>query len=163
MLQVPHVLPRDLEAYLTRLFPTEEDSVVEGHLSKCKRCVDRLTHWDDFSSSLHEIPGIPDGYKEKRRNPRFATNSSAVLQVLNPFSVGHLEIYIADVCNDGMRLKVPIAVQRGSLVKVRIKKYLFFGEAGYCEPSSDSFFHVGIKLHERGRLVSSKSLGRDPM
>ncbi len=159
MLQVPHVLQQDLEAYLTRLFPTEEDSVIEEHLSKCKRCVDKLTHWDGFSSSpMHERPG-PDSHEEKRRAHRFATNSSAVLQVLNPFSVEHLDIYIADVCKDGMRVKVPIAVQRGSLVKVRIKKCLFLGEAGYCELSSDSFFHVGIKLHELGRPVSSRSLG----
>jgi hypothetical protein len=158
MLQVPHVLQQDLEAYLTRLIPTEDDSVIEEHLSKCKSCVARLTHWDDFSSTLHEVPGFPDGYKEKRRNPRFATYGSAVLQILNPFSVEHLEIYISDVCKEGMRLKVPIGVQRGSLVKVRIKKCLFFGEAGYCEPTSDSLFYVGVKLHEHGRLVSSRSL-----
>lgn len=161
MLQVPHILQHDLEAYLTSLFPTEVDSVIEEHLSKCRRCVARLTHLDDFSSALHEIPGLPDGYKEKRRYPRFATNSSAVLQVLNPFSVDHLEVYISDVCTDGMRLKVPICVQRGSLVKVRIKKCLFFGEAGYCEATSDGLFYVGVKLHEHGRLVSSGPFGRD--
>src|ERR1019366_9426652 len=117
-----HVLQHDLQSYLTRLLPTENDSGTECHLSGCKPCVARLTHWVDFSATLREIPALrPNGKREQRRNPRFATNGSGVLQILNPFSVEYLEVNISDVSKDGMRLHVPMSVGRGSLVKVRMK------------------------------------------
>ena len=135
MLQPVHVLQQDLQTYLTRLLPTGSDSGTERHLSGCKPCVARLTHWADFSATLCEIPALrPNGKREQRRNPRFATNGSGVLQILNPFSVEYLEVNISDISKEGMRLHVPVSVGRGSLVKVRMMTSLFFGEARYCEP-----------------------------
>ena len=158
MIQIPHVSQQDLEMYLTRLLPPENDCVVEYHLAACRRCAVRLTQWDDFSVPLREIPSIlPDGSKENRRNPRFATDGSGVLQILNPFSVAHLQVKISDVSTEGMRLNVPTRVERGSRVKVEVKNSLFFGEVRYCEPAPDSFFYVGVKLHEFRAHVSPSS------
>ncbi len=158
MLQVVHVLRHDLEMYLSRLRPTECDSVTEHHLSRCEACVVRLTNWADFSAPLFETALHPDGNKEQRRNPRFATNDTGLLQILNPFSVESLEIQISDVSKEGMRLHVPFRVERGSLVKVRMKNSLFFGEARYCEPAgTDDFFYVGVKLHKFVPAVSTAS------
>jgi hypothetical protein len=158
MPQAVHVLQQDLQTYLTRLLPTGNDSGTERHLSGCEPCVARLTHWVDFSATLRERPTVmPDGNKDKRRNPRFPTNGSGVLQILNPFSVEYLDVTISDVSKEGMRLHVPISVARGSLVKVRLKTSLFFGEARYCEPAPDNFFYVGVQLHDFFAAVSTSS------
>jgi hypothetical protein len=153
MIQIPHVSQQDLETYLTRLLPPENDWAVENHLATCRRCAARLTQWDNFSEALREMPSVrPDGSKENRRSPRFAPNGSGVLQVLNPFSVERLQVNISDVSREGMRLNVPTRVERGSLLKVNLENSLFFGEARYCEPAPDCVFYVGVRLHEFSHL-----------
>jgi hypothetical protein len=158
MFQVVHVVQHDLETYLSRLRPAESDSVTERHLSGCEPCVARLTNWADFSATLFETALRPDGNKEQRCHPRFATNDTGVLQILNPFSVESLEIQISDVSKEGMRLHVPMSVERGSLIKVRMKNSLFFGEVRHCElAGTDDFFYVGVKLHKFVAAVSTAS------
>jgi hypothetical protein len=149
MSEVVHVLQQELQTYLTKLFPNESDSLTEGHLSNCNSCVARLTEWDEFFETLREMPPVrPDGKREQRRNPRFATDGSGVLQILNPFSVEFSAVRITDVSKDGMRIHIATPVQRGSFVKVRMKTSLFFGKSRYCEPAPDGFFYVGIHLHD---------------
>jgi hypothetical protein len=148
MPQVSHVLHQDLELYLTSLSPTEDGSRTERHLSDCEPCVARLTHWADFSATLREMSThLPDG-REKRQHRRFPTNDSGVLQILNPFSVEYSDILIVDVSRNGMRVRGRMLVERGSLVKVRVKTSLFFGEVRYCESVSDGTFHVGLQLQD---------------
>jgi hypothetical protein len=149
MTEVVHVLQHELRTYLTRLLPTERDSATESHLSGCNRCVARLTEWDDFSETLREMQAArPDGKREQRRNPRFATDGSGVLQILNPFSVKFSAVRITDVSKEGMRIHIATPVQRGSLVKVRMSTSLLFGESRYCEPAPEDLFYVGIHLHD---------------
>jgi hypothetical protein len=149
MAQVAHLFHHDLETYLTRLLPAEVDSVVENHLRECGACVARLTHWADFLTKLSEIPApLPEGKRELRRNPRFQTNSSGLLQILKPFSSEWWDIRITNVSRDGMRLNVPFRVPQSSLIKVKMQTSLYFGETRYCERASDEFFYVGVHLHD---------------
>jgi len=149
MPQVEHLVHHDLETYLTSLLPTEVNSVTESHLRACGSCVARLTHWADFSTKLCEIPAPrPDGKRELRRNPRFQTNSSGLLQILKPFSSKWWDIRITNVSRDGMRLNVPFRVPQGSLIKVKMQNSLYFGETRYCEPAAEDLFYVGVHLHD---------------
>jgi len=146
--QIAHVSQKDLEAYLTRLVPTENDSLTELHLTICKSCVARLTHWTDFSATLHALSTRGgETHDEKRRDPRFPTNGSGVLQLLNPFSIGQLQVHISDVSKNGMRLNVAVRLNRDSIVKVKINDLIVFGEARYCNITSDGFA-VGIQLFD---------------
>jgi len=155
MIQIPHVSQEDLEGYLTGLLPPLNHCAVEYHLAGCRRCAVRLTHWEDFSEALREISPRPDGSKKNRRNPRFSTNGSCVLQVLNPFSGERLQVTISEVSKEGMRLIVTARVEPGSRVRVNIQNSLVFGEARYCEPAPDCMFCVGVQLHEFSRLDHS--------
>jgi len=163
MPHVKHLFHRDLETYLTRLLPTEVDSAAENHLRCCGTCVARLTHWADFSTKLREIPApCPEGKRELRRNPRFQTNGSGLLQILKPFSSQWWGIRITNVSRDGMRLNVPFRVPQDSLVKVKMQNSLHFGDTRYCEPASDDLFYVGVHLNDvytPGRVtVEARSL-----
>jgi len=161
MPQVTHLSHHDLETYLTRLLPADVDSATEIHLRECGSCVALLTHWIDFSTKLREIPAPrPNGKGELRRNPRFETNGSGLLQILKPFSSDWWNIRITNVSIDGMRINVPFRIPLGSFLKVKLQNSLFFGEARYCAPASDDFFYVGVHLHDfyvREQVASSDS------
>jgi hypothetical protein len=113
---------------------------------------------DRFSSAgthLTEMQPVPgqDGHSgrrdrnEKRREHRIVVDESAVLQVMSPLSHEHLEVRLLDVSKNGLRFFAQVGVLPGSLVMVRIKGHLAFGEARYCVTADEGFF-VGIQLSE---------------
>jgi hypothetical protein len=145
---IAHVSQKDLEKYLARLLPTENDSLTEQHLSTCKSCVARLTHWTDFSATLHALSTRRgEAHEEKRRDPRFPTNGTGILQLLNPFFIEQLQVHISDVSMNGMGLNVAVPVNQGAIVKIKIKDLIAFGEARYSKIAPDGFA-VGIQLFD---------------
>ena len=144
-----HTYEPDFERYLTGFIPNGKDSVLEAHLDECKPCIIKLSKLDEV---LYEVAGlnakqaIHNG-KDKRREHRFVTTDSAVVQILNPFSGEYWHANLLDVSKNGLRLHVPIEVMPGSLVKVRIKDDVAFGDARYCVSAAEGFF-VGVQLHD---------------
>jgi hypothetical protein len=144
-----HVYEQDFELYRTGFLPNGRDSVLVAHPGECKPCIVKLSKANQF---LSELPGLSakqashDG-KDKRREHRFVANDSAVVQILNPFSDEYWGVSLLDVSKNGLRLHVPIGVMPGSLVKVRIKNGIAFGDARYCVPAIEGFF-VGVQLHD---------------
>jgi hypothetical protein len=51
--------------------------------------------------------------REKRSEPRFATNDTAVFQILNPFSEESWHIRVLDVSKNGLRICIAMAPLRG--------------------------------------------------
>ena len=101
---------------------------------------------------MQPVPG-QDGHSgrrdrnEKRREHRIVVDESAVLQVMSPLSHEHLEVRLLDVSKNGLRFFAQVGVLPGSLVMVRIKGHLAFGEARYCVAATEGFF-VGIQLSD---------------
>ncbi len=140
-----HVYEQDFELYLTGRIPNGKASVIEAHLGECESCVVKLSNADD---SLSKRAGSSSTqFKEARRDPRFATDGPGVLQIVSPFSAECLDIRVVDVSKNGLRLHVDVSVLPGSLVKVRMKDYIGFGESRYCVRSDKGFF-VGVQLHD---------------
>jgi hypothetical protein len=84
---------------------------------------------------------------DMRHDPRFMTNDPAVLQILNPYSEEDWNVDIVDVSKNGLRLYLATGVMPGSLLKVRMKHHVAFGEARYCMPATGRFF-VGVQIHD---------------
>jgi hypothetical protein len=146
--QIAHVSQKGLEKYLARLLPTENDSLTEQHLSTCKSCVARLTHWTDFSATLHALSTRGgESHEEKRRDPTFPTNGTGILQLLNPFFIEQLQVHISDVSKNGMGLNVAVPINQGSIVKVKVNELIVFGEARYSKIAAEGFA-VGIQLFD---------------
>jgi hypothetical protein len=140
-----HVYEQDFELYLTGLIPNGKASVIEAHLGECESCVVKLSNADD-SLSKRARPSSTQ-LKEERRDPRFATDGPGVLQIVSPFSAECLDVRVVDVSKNGLRLHIEVVVLPGSLVKVRMKDYIGFGESRYCVRSDKGFF-VGVQLHD---------------
>jgi hypothetical protein len=89
---------------------------------------------------------IPLG-RDKRREPRFVTDGSALLQILNPFSDQYWHVRILDVSKNGIGLCMPTGVMPGSDVKVRMKNYVAFGKTRHCALTTEGFL-VGVQIDD---------------
>jgi hypothetical protein len=140
---------REFERFLSGFLRHGRELIPQAHLIEGELCVGSLSKSDDFlcePEALSANQAIHDR-REKRREHRLATNAWAVLQILSPFSDEHLDVRILNVSKNGVGLYTPTGVMPGSLLKVRLKDYLAFGEARYCRPAAEGF-SVGVQLHD---------------
>jgi PilZ domain len=153
-----HVFEKDFERYLARLIPNGKDSVIEAHLGECTACVVKLSAADGVLYKRASLSATPS--KEQRREPRFLCDDPAVLQVVSPFSAEPLEGRLVDVSKNGLRFHVVTDVMPGSLVKVKMKTYIAFGESRYCLPAAEGFY-VGIQIHDYVARESIRAVVRN--
>jgi len=140
-----HLHDQDFERYLSGLVPDIKAAVMEAHLGECKPCVTKLSNADG-SLSKKERVSVRQTIEE-RRDPRFATNGRGVLQIVSPYSAECLDVRVVDVSKNGLRVHMDASVMPGSLVKVKMKDYIGFGESRYCVAADKGFF-VGVHLHD---------------
>jgi hypothetical protein len=132
--------------FLTHLLRNDTCSTIGTQLVECNPCIIEMGP-PDSALPPKTNPRAKRDRNEKRREHRFVTNESAVLQVTNPLSHEHLEVRLLDVSKNGLRLFVQVDVLPGSHVMVRMKDNLAFGEARYCVTAPEGFF-VGVKLSD---------------
>jgi hypothetical protein len=150
-----HVCEEDLELYPTEFLPNGKDSVIEAYLGEHESCVVKLSTAGNFLRKRDRLSAKQ--LQDKRRDHRFITNDSAVLQIMNPLLDAISDVRIRDVSKNGLRLHVASGVMVGSAVKVRMKDYIAFGVVRYCIPSTEGFF-VGVQVHE---CIARKSIQVD--
>src|SRR5258707_15886338 len=68
----------------------------------------------------HTQPNNPPG-AEKRREPRFVTNDSAIIHSLNSLSQDFTPVQIMDVSRQGMTLRIERQIRTGSEIQVKLK------------------------------------------
>jgi hypothetical protein len=153
-----HVCEQDFELSLTRVIPNTKDRVIAAHLCGCKACVAKLSTAKGVF--CNRTQGSAKHASERRHYHRFPTHDSAVLQIVNPFSVERFDIRLVDISKNGLGLHVHTGVIPGALVQVRIKDYIAFGESRYCLPAAGGFF-VGIQIHDYISLESVRSETHD--
>jgi len=144
-----HVYEQDFELYRTEFVRTAKDPALEIHLSESKHCVVSLSESDDgvCERTAPSMKLATKAGKERRSEPHFLTNDSALLQILNPFSDKCWHVRVLDVSQDGLVLWMPTAPMPGSDVKVRMEEYVAFGNIRYCVLATEGF-SVGIQLHD---------------
>jgi len=85
--------------------------------------------------------------KERRRHPRIATNDTASLEVVRPFSSFPMDVRILNVSKSGLKLSASESIDPGALVRVHIKGHPVMAEVRYCIPVGREF-HAGIKFQD---------------
>jgi hypothetical protein len=85
--------------------------------------------------------------RDRRREPRFVTDGSALLQILNPFSDQYWHVRVLDVSKNGMELCMPTGVMPGSNVKVKMEDCVAFGKTRYCALTTEGFL-VGVQIDD---------------
>jgi len=137
-----HISDGDLEIYLLDGFGLDQRKTFESHLRDCMACAIRLTSANILFR--HRTPLVLSG-SEKRNQPRTATDIKGVLQQINPFSAHRFNVRVIDTSTEGMRIESPLTLEPGTLIKLRTKDKLVFGEVRHCRAIA-SVFHAGIQL-----------------
>jgi hypothetical protein len=147
-----HVSDEELELYLLERLEKGQTPTLESHLANCRVCATKLSSVAFFDQlvdmSRKQAAAAPT---EKRREPRISTEDPGLLQKINPFSPDRVPIQIVDVSKGGMKVKAPNSLEIGTMVKVRLKTVIAFGEVRHCRAVGDSY-HAGIQLYDTFRI-----------
>ena len=143
-----HVRDDELELYIFGRLSHTQDLVVESHLIECEACAAKLSDAVTFAGRLAELSRRqrPED-KERRRHPRVSADDPASVKLLNPPWSGPLEARVLDISREGLKLRVAEFLNPGSLVQIRLKGTVAFGEIRHCRPV-DTFFDVGVWLRD---------------
>jgi hypothetical protein len=145
-----HVSDEDLELYLLARLPSHQLSVVELHLTTCTSCTSKLSDLAGFTFrvlrlSSRQLGGY--GGPEKRREHRIPADEPAQMQAFSPFSPAKINVQITDVSRNGLKVRTPQIVDRGTVVQVRIKEAILLGEVRYCIAAGTEF-DAGIQIQD---------------
>ena len=115
-----------------------------------------LEHYiqEQFASSVLPIskpidrtqPNDPPG-AEKRREPRFVTNDSAIINSLNSLSQDFTPVQVLDMSKQGLKLRIEQGILIGSEIQVKLKDLFVIGKIRYCVQVG-SFFLAGILVED---------------
>lgn len=148
-----HLAEDDIALYLNGHLELRRIPAVEAHLSDCPACKDKLdqtlhliTKLADLGSRQRGFPLLESGL-EKRREPRFATDSTMGLQVLRPLSFERLTGRVVNVSRSGVALRLARPLERGSLIQVRVGNTVLLGEVRHCA-KIDNEFAIGVLLED---------------
>ena len=85
--------------------------------------------------------------EESRRYPRFETDGTAAMTVLQPLCAVESEVRVLNVSKGGLKLGVSERLDPGSLVQIRIKDSFAVAEVRYCVRANQGF-HIGVQLQD---------------
>ena len=148
-LALAHIHEDELTLYLTGHLLSDRAADVQAHLCECGLCKQRL---DDTLHFITELAGIkrrqpaPSG-TERRSEPRFACDTQTSVQILRPLSFNRLRGRVVNASKSGVALRLPAALDRGSLVQVRVGTMVMLGEIRYCD-KTDQEFTLGVRLED---------------
>jgi len=144
-----HVSDEDLELYVLARMPSDQLSFVEPHIANCNSCASRVSEVAELahrtlrlSRQLEEYGGV-----ERRREHRIPCEDPGEMQTFSPFSPIRIPVQLADVSRNGLRVRTPQPVYRGTIVQVRTRGALVLGEVRYCV-TSGAKFDVGIQIQD---------------
>jgi anti-sigma factor RsiW len=144
-----HLSDEDLELYLLARLPSDRLSFVEPHMTSCSSCASRLAEVAELthrvlrlSRQLGEYGGV-----EKRREHRIRCDDLSEMQTFSPFSPIRIPVQLADVSRNGLKVRTPQSVYRGTIVQVRTRGAIVLGEVRYCV-ASGAEFDVGIQIQD---------------
>jgi hypothetical protein len=69
------------------------------------------------------------------------------MKLFNPASPVRTDIYVLEVSKGGMKLRVPEALEPGTVVQIRLKDAFALAEVRYCIKVGTEL-HVGVRLQE---------------
>jgi CheY-like chemotaxis protein len=146
-LSTDHSHDDDLELYVRGRLEPEHQSVVEGHLSQCLNCRERLAQCLGVQFPLNYTGKTEPDRTHERLEPRFTTGDDAFFQELNPLSLQRQMVRIVDVSKHGLGVLAAKAVFPGTIVQIRIKSNVELAEVRHCSALGDNGYRIGLRLH----------------
>ena len=141
-----HLTDDDFELYAHQRTSPQQDSDFVAHLSVCHDCKDRLLE-AYLAAPRTRVRGdreAPRASEERRRNPRIPLRERASLTRLNPLMMDRWPIQVVDISKGGLKLLIPEALERGTIVQIRLRAALVTAEVRYCT-GGGSEFQAGVR------------------
>ena len=89
------------------------------------------------------------GPAERRRDPRFETDSPVIVVRLNSLAAEHLTGLLRDVSRSGLGLRVPEPLSPGSILQIRLGTMFMTGEVRHCqEAETAGWWLVGVLIQD---------------
>ncbi len=134
-----------MELYLRGALELERIPVAESHLLECESCRQLLSDCLGQRIAFYAVNGLKS--PQKRLEPRFSTESEAILQELHPLSLERQKVKIVNVSKNGLGIVSQKAIFPGTIVQLRIKGKIELGNVRYSVALGDSGFQIGLRLH----------------
>ena len=83
--------------------------------------------------------------RERRSETRFPADDSATVTILHGALHPHIEGHIVNTSKNGLHLTLPVPLEPGALIQVRLKDSITMAEVRYSVPA-DNGFHIGAKI-----------------
>jgi len=145
--QTMHLHPEDLHLYvLGRLLP-DKARTVESHVSGCDFCNDGLTDAAVFVRDLSRLTVGHEDSRERRQEHRIPTDDPASIRMISPFSIAIIEVRILDASKNGLKVRTPERLSRGTIIQVHMKCDIILGEVRHCTKRGENF-EAGIAIYD---------------
>jgi PilZ domain len=83
--------------------------------------------------------------RDRRSEPRVPTDDPAVITILLPGSHTRLEGRILNTSKNGARIELPVPVDPGVLIQMRLKDVIAMAEVRYCVPAGCGY-RIGARI-----------------
>jgi hypothetical protein len=144
---VVHVHEDDLELYLRGGLEPERIPIAESHLLECESCRQLLSDCLGQRIAFHATTRLKSDVAQGRSEPRFITESEAILQELHPLSLERQKIKIVNGSKNGLGILSPKSIFPGTIVQLRINGEVELGDVRYTVVLGHRGFQIGLRLH----------------
>ena len=145
-----HVHEDDIELYLRGGLEPERAPIAESHLLECQSCRQLLSDCLGQRIAFQATTRPKSNAPQKRSEPRFSTESEAILQELHPLSLERQKVRIVNVSKNGLGIVSQKSIFPGTIVQLRIKGKVELGNVRYSVALGDGGFQIGLRMHGEG-------------
>jgi len=89
-----------------------------------------------------------DRAPDRRQAVRYPVAERAVVTLCHPVESQSVPGHVMDVSAQGLRVRVPRAIYRGSQVQVQVEKAVVFGSIRYCRAIDSEHHDIGIAIDQ---------------
>jgi hypothetical protein len=141
-----HASYDDLAHYIQGRLAPERLSVIDPHLMDCDICRERLSKTIGSQLMLHFVGKAKADQKRERSEPRFSTESEAIVQSLSPLSLDRQKVKIVDISKNGLGIVASKAALPGTIMQVRINTAVELAEVRYCSACDGNGYRIGLRF-----------------
>lgn len=146
-----HLTDEQLNLYARQQTSHHDDSIFSAHLAVCEACKSRFL---EIEFDMRDSPRSAIRADERRGAPRVPLHARGFMMRLNPLLAGRLPIHVLNVSAQGLKLHVPEALERGTMIQVCLPGTVLTAEVRYCAA-------VGTKFQAGVRVIDVFFMRRD--
>jgi CheY-like chemotaxis protein len=106
------------------------------------------SHPEELEQLAMENSFRAQGREDRRQGVRYRVAERAVITLCHPVEAEAVPGHVVDVSAQGLRVRLPRCIYRGSQVQVQVEKAVVFGSIRYCRAIDGDNCDVGIAIDQ---------------